>query len=201
MSAVDYAFAHGTANDEHVDRDLAAPPRPARHARTARADAELAVGQFLAGLGARWHVLHGVPLGGRREIAHVAIGPAGVFTVMTRHHPGALLRVDGDTVTVDGRDERYVRAARHEADHAAVRLTARALFDVEVRGIVAVTGARAVLPLALPPDVDVLEAHELVRHLRSLRDVLGAPSVERIYEVARHLATWQPDVAWSPLSP
>jgi hypothetical protein len=224
MSIIDYAFAHQAADDGRTDRDLAAPPRTGRHVHastpepiyrhvaallhesvdgwSARAgvDAEAAVGQFLAGLGTRWHVLHGVPLDGRGEIAHVVIGPAGVFTVSTRHHPGALLRVDGDTVTVNGCDQRCVRAARHEANHAAVLLTARALFDVEVRGIVAVTGARAVLPLSPPRGVDVIEAHELVHHLRTLPDVLGTPSVERIYDIARHLATWQPDVAWAQLA-
>lgn len=219
---VEYDAHCHVATSDTADRDLAALSRPGRHARvsspdpiyrdvaallhqpagewSARGEADTAVGQFLAGLGAGWHVLHGVPLDGRGEIAHIAIGPAGVFTVTTRHHPGELVRVDGDTVTVNGCDERYVRAARHEANHAAVLLTARAAFDVEVRGVVAVTGARAVLPLAAPRGVDVIEAHELVHHLRTLPAVLGAPSVERIYAVARHLATWQPDVAWSQLA-
>ncbi len=51
-----------------------------------------------------------------------------------------------------------------------------------------------------PPDglVTVVTAPLLVKHLQALANVLGTPSRDRIYNVARHLATWQPKtVGWT----
>jgi len=75
---------------------------PGQHAqemadRAARgAEGERKVGAILEGLGADWHVLHGVWLG-RGDIDHVLVGPGGTFTIETKSHPGRIPveRIDG----------------------------------------------------------------------------------------------------------
>ncbi|MGH8963527.1 MAG: nuclease-related domain-containing protein [Jatrophihabitantaceae bacterium] len=156
--------------------------------RTLSARVEIA--RRLATLGAPWRVLHAVPIGDR-AVDHLVIGPAGVFTIDTKHHPGAKIVVRGDSVTVDGADQPYVATSRDQARQAAELLSARALFDVDVRALVAVFGAPGgftVKAQAYDGVVNVLTRKEIVPHLWSSPEVLGAPSIERIYEVARELA-------------
>jgi hypothetical protein len=75
----------------------------------------------------RWHTLHSVPVGTRgSDIDHVVIGPGGVFTINTKHHPGAEIWVGGDTVLVNGVRQAYVRNSRHEAERAGRLLSRRA---------------------------------------------------------------------------
>jgi hypothetical protein len=166
------------------------------------ADAELEIAGMLQVLDGRWRVLHAVPLGDRgNDIDHVVVGPAGVFTINIKHHPDAKVWVSGDTFKVNGRNQRYVRNSRQETARAAKLLSAKAQFDVDVRGIIAVVGAaHGLMVKEQPADglVTVVTAAMLVKHLESLPNVLGAPSRERIYEVARHQATWQPkSVGWT----
>jgi hypothetical protein len=164
-------------------------------------DGEVQVGRKLARLGKEWRVLHSVPVGSRgSDIDHIVIGPGGVFTINTKHHPDANVWVHGTTVKVNGASHRYARDSRYEAERAGQLLSARTLFDVGVRGVVAVVGARVLTVKAQPHDglVTVVSAKELVAHLRAMPTRLDAASAERIYQVARHLATWQPDtVMWS----
>ncbi|WP_324654103.1 nuclease-related domain-containing protein [Georgenia sp. H159] len=106
------------------------------------ADGEEAVAAQLAKLGPEWRVLHAVRVGQRgSDIDHVAIGPAGVFTVNAKHHPNASVWVGGDTFMVNGRRLPYVRNSRHEARRAGRRLTAQVGFPVTATGVIAVMGA------------------------------------------------------------
>lgn len=165
-------------------------------------DGESEVARQLARLGPHWCVLHSVPVGERdSDIDHVVIGPAGVFTINAKNHPHASVWVGGETVKVNGYSQPYVRNSRHEAQRAARLLSKAAGFDVSVLGIVAIMGAHRGLTVKRQPAdgvVTVLARKELAGHLRQLPDELGRPSIERIFHVARHLATWQPrTVAWS----
>lgn len=159
------------------------------------ADGEAKIARHLDWLPAGWCRLFAIPIGENgSDIDALLIGPGGVFTVNAKHHPQASVWVRGDTVKVNGTTQCYVRNSRHEAGRAARLLSTAARFDVEVRGIVAFTGHRAFRIKEQPADgvVTVLEAGDLAAHLSAVPTVLGAPSTNRIYEVARHLATWQP---------
>lgn len=160
------------------------------------ADGEEEVARQLARLGPHWQVLHAVPVGDRNsDIDHVAIGPAGVFTINTKNHPQANVWVRGDTFKVNGSNQHYIRNSRHEAQRAARLLTAAASFDVEVRGVIAVMGAHRGFTVKEQPHdgaVHVVTRRELAKTLTSLQAVLGGPSIAHIYDVARHLSTWQP---------
>lgn len=177
-------------------------PKGAERNSRVGADAELEIAEMLQVLDGRWRVLHAVPSGDRgSDIDHLVVGPAGVFTIDIKHHPEAKVWVAGDTFKVNGRNQRYVRNSRQVAARAAKLLSARAQFDVDVRGIITVVGtAHGLMVKEQPADglVSVVTAAMLVKHLESLPNVLGAPSRDRIYEVARHLATWQPKtVSWT----
>jgi hypothetical protein len=67
--------------------------RTAERAWRIGADGEERVGTELARLiklDPRWRVLHAVPAGDAgADIDHVVIGPGGIFTLNTKHHPGA----------------------------------------------------------------------------------------------------------------
>jgi hypothetical protein len=164
------------------------------------ADAELAVARRLRGLGDEWHVLHSVPVGTHGgDIDHVVIGPGGVFTINTKHHPQARIWVGGDVLQVNGQFQPYVRNSRHEARRAARLLSERVGFAVAVHGIVAVK-SRQFTVKQQPGDgaVTVVAAEAITDTLGALPDALPADDVQRIYSAARHLATWQPGtVEWS----
>jgi hypothetical protein len=168
------------------------------------ADAEVEVARRLTKLGPQWRFLHAVPVGeDGSDIDHLVIGPGGVFTINTKHHADASVWVRGDTFKVNGQNQDYVRNGRFEARRAARLLSAKALFEVDVRAVIAVMGARRGFKIREQPPggiVTVVTRKEIESHLRSLPPVLEAPSIERIYEVARHLATWHPStVQWSTL--
>lgn len=167
------------------------------------ADAEIAVARLLSALGAEWPVLHAVPVGANgSDIDHVVIGPAGVFTINTKHHPDAAVWVRADTFKVNGQNQHYVRNSRHEAQRAARLLSNRAQFEVDVRALIVVVGATGGFTVKEQPkdgSVTVLTHKSVESHLRLLPAVLDTPSVLSIFEVARHLATWQPSIVeWAP---
>ena len=77
----------------------------------------------------RWRILHAVPVGSDRPaISHLAIGPAGVFTLATRgfraaHPKGPLERIEahvmGDDLKVHGQSWPYLTEARAQAWRSA----------------------------------------------------------------------------------
>jgi Nuclease-related domain len=74
-------------------------PLVERHDRGATGEEQ--VGGLLDGLaGDGWHVIHDASLG-RGNVDHILIGPAGVFTVETKSHPGPIkvARVHGATLS------------------------------------------------------------------------------------------------------
>ena len=159
------------------------------------ADGEEAVAARLAKLGPEWKVLHAVPVGDRgSDIDHVVIGPAGVFTINAKHHPGASIWVGGNTFMVNGHRQPYVRNSRHEAQRAGKLLTAACGFPVTVTGLIAVMGAQKGYTVREQPpggDVHVLTRREVDQRLRT-RDtgVLSPEQVEAIHDAARRSTTW-----------
>lgn len=149
------------------------------------------ISQRLSRLPAGWHVVNAIP-DVDRAIDHLVIGPAGVFAVSVKHHLTAKVWTCSDTFQVDGRNQPYVLDARTQAARAAALLSAAALFDVEVHGVIAVVGAhRGFTVKEQPRDVTVVTRKTITGYLHSLPVVLGTPSTERIYKVARRRTTWR----------
>jgi hypothetical protein len=162
-------------------------------APSASPETETDVAVRLGRLPSGWHVLHALPIGERGSVIdHLVIGPAGVFTVGTRHHPDSNVWVFDEAFKVDGESKRYVRICRVEARRAAKVLSERAGVNVRVRGVIAVTGAhRGFAIIEQPRAVTVVTPKTITAYLHSLPCELDAESVEQIYAAVQDLAPAQ----------
>jgi hypothetical protein len=158
------------------------------------ADGEEKVAARLGRLPESWKVLHALPVGSRgSDIDHLVVGPGGVFTINTKHHPDASIWVGGNTFMVNGHRQPYVRNARHEAERAAKLLSPAVGFAVRTTGVIAVVGAHKGFNVKRQPEgVHVVGRKQLAAWLCSLAPALFPDEVDRIYRVARRSDTWQP---------
>lgn len=177
------------------------------------ADGEAEVGALLAvltrrslwarlrGRRQRWHALHSVPLGDgqgneRGDIDHLLIGPPGIVTINTKHHRTGKLVLDGDQLTVNGRQSDYIPKARREAERTA-KLAAAAMQHAPdlptppVRPMLVVVGGRLVIR-QWATGVSVVMTDRLLHTLQALPEVLTAEDVDRLFELARRADTWNP---------
>ncbi|BDZ55322.1 nuclease-related domain-containing protein [Agromyces marinus] len=153
---------------------------------------ELEVARRLEALGPGWVVLHSVPIGtGSSDLDHVVIGPAGVFTINTKHHRGQHVWVGAKRILVSGQRTDHLRNATYEAKRTAKLLSATAGVPVEVTPIVAIVGAKRMTVRERPSEVVVLHDTELIRWLRRRRVVLAPEQVQRLAAVAARPSAWQ----------
>ncbi|MCC2321354.1 nuclease-related domain-containing protein [Cellulomonas xiejunii] len=168
-------------------------PPPADRSWRVGARGEQLVGQELARLIAkepRWTCLHAVPVGvDGSDIDHVVIGPAGVFTLNTKHHPAGRIWVGARTVLVNGTRVPYLRNARHEAERASRLLTAAAGFPVRVQGVVVVI-ASSLTVKEHPFDVAVIGRRQLRLWFGYQPECLTPETAAAVYDVARRSTTW-----------
>ena len=159
------------------------------------ADGEQAVAEQLGRLGPEWRVLHAVPVGDRgSDIDHVAVGPAGVFTVNAKHHPHTSIWVGGDTFLVNGQRVPYIRNSRHEARRASRLLTEQAGFPVVAVGVIAVMGGHKGFTIKKQPEdgrVTVVKRRRISQYLHGLPVRLNGREIDAIFEVARRSTTWR----------
>lgn len=140
----------------------------------------------------RWRVLHAVPVGENgADIDHVVIGPAGVFTLNAKHHPGAKIWVAGRTFMVNGRKLPYLRNSQHEAARASRLLTAASGLEVQAKGVVVPVGAQSITIRTTPEGARVIYRKGLVRWFRRWPEVLEPKVIDRIFDAARRSTTWQ----------
>ena len=162
------------------------------------ADGEELVGRVLAKLVKRhpeWRVLHSIPVGTRgSDIDHVVIGPAGVFTLNTKHHPRARIWVGESAFLVNGTRQPYLRNSRHEAERASRLLTTACGFPVEAIAVVVPVNAADVVVKSPPLSVHVVDRRRLSRWLLARGWTLNQAMVDAIYETARRPSTWRQDV-------
>ena len=144
----------------------------------------------LTQLDPRWRALHSIPVGSRgSDIDHVVIGPGGVFTINTKHHPDARIWVAGDTVKVNGLRHAYIRNSRHEAERASRLLSDACGFNVPVTPLIVTVGASELTIKEPPADVHILSRRLLRRWLQRRPEVLTADA-DVIFELARRSSTW-----------
>lgn len=126
------------------------------------ATAEEHVGGLLDQL-AGWRVLHDASMG-RGNVDHILIGPAGVFTVETKSHPGPVhvARVHGATL----------RQAH------AQRRTVEAVTGLSVEPLLVFSRAWVDRPLARRKGVRVLPARMLLGYLTRRRRMLSPQQIE-----------------------
>lgn len=143
--------------------------------------------------GGGWRLLHAIPLPSHAVIAHLLIGPGGVFTVRAEHHRRARVRVGSDSAHLGGgREVPSVRLARREAHAASLALGRRCGFAVEARPVLVFVAARS-LTLADPSDtggVQVLGEDDLTARLARTGGVWKPAEIETVYALARDRRTW-----------
>jgi Nuclease-related domain len=135
------------------------------------ASAEEHVGSLLEQLPASsWYVIHDASFG-RGNIDHILIGPAGLFTVETKSHPGPVRvgRVHGATI-------RQAQAQRDAIEH---------VMAMRVEPLLVFSRAWVDRPLARRKGVRVLPARVLIAHLRKRKEVLSPEQVEQAHERLR----------------
>lgn len=164
------------------------------------ADGEEAVGAQLEKLvrkDPRWRVLHAVPVGDRgSDIDHLVIGPAGVFTINTKHHPGAKIWVGKDQLRVNGHVQPYIRNSRFEAQRVARLLSVACGFDVRADALIVLYAVEEITVKTEPGEKDGSTIHvkyrrQAIRWLRRQPTVLSDERIDKIYEQARRSSTWK----------
>lgn len=161
-------------------------------ARRLGAKGEDLVAARLDGLGLPWRVLHAVKVRERgTDIDHIVIGPAGVFTLNTKHHPGKKIVVKGEHLRVDGYLTRYVSTARSEARRATRSLSAACGRPVPVQPLIVVVGCELDVR-EQPRDVNVIGCRDIAGWLQGRPADLVAADVDAIFEQARRSTTWMP---------
>lgn len=141
---------------------------------------------------AGWGFLNSIPIGSNgSDIDHLVVGPAGVFSVNTKHHVGARIWVGGDTFLVNGHRQPYVRNSRFEARRAGGLLSRASGIPVTVQGMVVPVNARDVTVKVPPRDVHVVNRKRLVKYLLALPPVLPPPVISAVFSAARTSSTWQ----------
>ncbi len=152
---------------------------------------ERIVGAALSSLEGRgWYVLQSVRLPSGADIDHVVIGPAGVFTVNTKHHRGASIWVGDEMATINRAKEPYPRRSRGEAARAAKSLTTACGFDVHAQPVLAFVNAGKIRDGQTRNRVLVADGHMLGSILWGLPGKLSPPTVDAIYAAARDARTW-----------
>jgi hypothetical protein len=123
-----------------------------------------------------WQVIHDVSLG-RGNVDHILIGPAGVFTVETKSHPGPVrvARVHGATL-------RQAQAQRGAIERVA---------GLEVEPLIVFSRAWVDRPMARRKGVRVMPARMLLGYLAKRAPKLSPQEIELAREqVAAAIVEW-----------
>jgi hypothetical protein len=158
------------------------------------AEGERAVGGHLDPLVRRgWRILHAVNLGLGGDIDHLLIGPFGVLTVNTKHHPRAAVEVGERVLFVRGKQQPYIGKASREAARVRQALSAAAGRPVNVAPLIVVHGHRTLRGWVShrPQGVQVLPSWAVAWWCRLPgQATLPAAEVDALYALARRPATW-----------
>jgi hypothetical protein len=117
---------------------------------------------------AGWHVMHDVSLG-HGNVDHILVGPAGVFTVETKSHPGPV-RV----ARVHGRMLSQAQAQRNAIEQVT---------GVSVEPLIVFSRAWVDRPLARRKGVRLLPARMLVGYLTRRRQTLSPEQIDEVDEL------------------
>ncbi|MEU3630733.1 nuclease-related domain-containing protein [Streptomyces fradiae] len=137
-----------------------------------------------------WFTLHAVQWATGTDIDHLAIGPAGVFTINSKRHPGKTVWYGDIAITINGSRTRHIAASQSEARRASRVLSRRCGVEVPVRPVISVVHAAKLTVKGANPPVLVLAVEHIDRVLSGLSPVLSPDQVARIYSVARQARTW-----------
>jgi hypothetical protein len=160
------------------------------------AEGEETVGRRLARLDpSRWLVLHDIVLNDKgTNLDHLVIGPTGVFSLNTKHHPKAKVIVTERSFRLNGYREAYLPIAVNEAAKVARVLETAVGYPVQVRPVIVVMGAELEVRSA-PTDVSVIGRRDVPKWFLRLPVVLPDPQAKELKRVAGRPSTWNPSLA------
>ncbi|EFF91031.1 nuclease domain-containing protein [Streptomyces sp. e14] len=137
-----------------------------------------------------WFILHAIQWPSGADIDHLAIGPAGVFSINSKRHRGKTVWYGDTAVTVNGSPTRHIAVSQSEARRISRALSTRCGVDVPVRPVISVVHAAKLTVKGANPPVLVLKVEHLGRVLSGLSPTLPPDQVARIYSAARDARTW-----------
>ena len=167
------------------------------------AKGEIVVGSILATLPPDWTALHAVPIGSATaEIDHLVVGPGGIFTITTKHHPSNDIRVGRNTLQVDGESVPYLRNAEYEAERVTNLVRERMPLVAPVQPVIVFVDPRLLTIEQRPEQVKVLDSEDLRRWLVRLHPVLSAGEVQEVADLLDNPHVWRalPDTTPDDLS-
>ncbi|MGH1552761.1 nuclease-related domain-containing protein [Streptomyces sp. L7] len=130
-----------------------------------------------------WLALHAVQWATGTDIDHIAIGPAGVFSINSKRHPGKAVWYGDREITVNGSTTHHIAASQSEARRVSRVLSKHCGFDVPVRPVISVVHARKLVVKNANTPVLVLEVDQLDRVLSGLTPTSvsrpGGPRLQR----------------------
>jgi hypothetical protein len=155
------------------------------------AKGEVKVAKELERLGPHWRVLHAVEVGDRgSDTDHIVIGPAGLFTLNTKRHPGSKVWVAERAVQLNRQRTDYLRNSRHEGARASRLLSAAHGSTIEARPVIVFVDLHEFKVKRQPPDVYVTTRKRLINWLEALPIVWDSATIEAVFETARLSTTW-----------
>ncbi|MEV7131141.1 nuclease-related domain-containing protein [Streptomyces sp. NPDC093260] len=137
-----------------------------------------------------WFALHAIQWPSGADIDHLAIGPAGVFSINSKRHRGKTVWYGDTAVTVNGSPTRHIAVSHSEARRISRALSARCGVEVPVRPVISVVHAAKLTVKGANPPVLVLAVERLGWVLSGLSPTLPPDQVAHIYSVARDARTW-----------
>jgi hypothetical protein len=161
--------------------------RAERETRRAEA-AHYRLARRMHSLGDEWHVIDLKEAADRAGF--LAVGPGGVFAVTVKDHGRSRVAFAGDVVQIDGKRPKYVQEARQNAKVASEALSRTAGVSIPVMPVLAFAGSGKISFYGLPKGCLVTAYHELGRVLNARGHRLAADTVDKVFALANHPATW-----------
>jgi hypothetical protein len=137
-----------------------------------------------------WFILHAIQWASGADIDHLAIGPAGVFSINSKRHRGKTIWYGDTAITVNGAPTRHIAVSQSEARRVSRVLSRHCGVNVPVRPVISVVHAAKLTVKGANPPVLVLAVGDLARILSGLSPTLSNDQVAHIYGVARSADTW-----------
>lgn len=154
---------------------------------------EETVGNRLARLDrSSWLVLHDIVVNEKgTNIDHLVIGPPGVFSLNTKHHPKSKVVVTERSFRINGYRENYLPVAVGEAKKVSRLLESTAGFAVSMTAVIVVMGAQLEVR-STPPDVSVVRRKDLPKWFLRLPARLADEEMRTLMQMAGRPSTWYP---------
>jgi hypothetical protein len=175
---------------------LAAPAR--RH--FSGGISELSVARTLAGLDSSWTVLNSVATAGGL-VDHLAIGPAGVFTIVVHSHAGQRVWVGERTFIVDDQRLAHLAVAEAQAEAISGRIDSvlgDGIADTVVTPCIVLDSPGELRIHQRPGRIEVVTARSFAAWFGALPRLLSPSASAAIAAAAVHQSEWS---AGSPAGP